>query len=176
MGQHMSLFIGMVMVMVLHAAVQFEAEPVSISTVQGLPSSMHMVGQLPSQVSPISMIMFPHDVEQSLSLVELAPAGQHMSLFIGMVIVVEPQVTSQLLAEPINISTVQGSPSSMHMVGQLPSQVSPISTTPLPQLALQSLSLVELAPIGQHPSPLMGVVMGMPIHSALQLAAEPDRV
>ena len=62
-----------------------------------------------------------------------------------------PQATLQLAALPVIVSCVQSLPSSQ-LAGQLPSQVSPGSTTPLPQLAEQSLSLPELQPFGQQPS------------------------
>jgi hypothetical protein len=54
-----------------------------------------------------------------------------------------------------------------------PSQVSPASTTPLPQRGGQSLSRVESAPSGQQPSPPVGAVIGSWVHTALQLAALP---
>ena len=63
------------------------------------------------------------------------------------------------------MSVVQAMPS-LQLVGQelgpdtIPvSQVSPDSTTPLPQTAVQSVSLVALQPEGQQPSPEVQVVM-----------------
>jgi hypothetical protein len=63
---------------------------------------------------------------------------------------------------------------SSQLVGQLVagSQVSPASTTPLPQLAEQSES-PELQPTGQQPSPLTHVLMAVLLHATLQLAALP---
>jgi hypothetical protein len=41
------------------------------------------------------------------------------------------------------------------------SHVSPISTTPLPQLAEQSESVAAPQPVGQHPSPGVQVLMAL---------------
>jgi hypothetical protein len=67
-------------------------------------------------------------------------------------------VTSQVATFPAAISLVHTLPSSQ-AVGQLPSHFSPLSTTPLPQTGLQSLSLVAFAPGGQQPSPLAAAVI-----------------
>ena len=48
------------------------------------------------------------------------------------------------------------------------SHVSPISTTPLPQLAEQSVSFVASQPVGQHPSPATQVLMALLLHATLQ--------
>jgi hypothetical protein len=63
-----------------HAAVHVAALPVSESTVQAF-ASLHeaRVGQLPSQVSPLSITPFPQLTEQSLSVLLLQPAGQQPS-------------------------------------------------------------------------------------------------
>ena len=50
------------------------------------------------------------------------------------------------------------------------SQVSPDSTTPLPQLGEQSESFTEVQPLGQHPSPDTQVVMALCAQATLQLA------
>ena len=55
-------------------------------------------------------------------------------------------------------SLVQALPS-LQSVGQSPSQVSPTSFVPLPQLAEQSLSLFASQPGGQQPSPSTQTVM-----------------
>jgi hypothetical protein len=73
------------------------------------------------------------------------------------------------------VSVVQALPS-LHEVGQLPSQVSPFSTMPLPQLVEQSLSLLWLQAAGQQPSPLTQVVMGLKVQVAEQAATEPVSV
>ena len=53
------------------------------------------------------------------------------------------------------------------------SQVSPESTTPLPQLAEQSVSVVGPQPAGQHPSPEVHAVMAELLQATLQLWALP---
>ena len=68
---------------------------------------------------------------------------------------------------PDRISSVESMPSSQ-LVGQAPgpsggmatSQLSPVSITPLPQLASQSLSMSCVAPGGQQPSPSAGATIG----------------
>lgn len=92
----------------------------------------------------------------------VALGGQHRSL--------EPRAGTGIFgphsklhedASPIDVSTVQGSPSS-HEVSQDPggSQVSPSSTTPFPHLAVQSPSLFALPLDGQQPSPFFGATTG----------------
>ena len=63
----------------------------------------------------------------------------------------------------------------MQEVGQedFGSQVSPFSTTPLPQLGEQSESLLALHPAGQQPSPETQVVMVVWLQDTLQLALLP---
>jgi len=78
----------------------------------------------------------------------------------------------QLAGLPVIESCVQALPS-LHSVGQLPSQVSPASITPLPHEALQSLSLPLLHPAGQQPSPPVQTVMGVLVHSAVHCDALP---
>jgi len=69
---------------------------------------------------------------------------------------------------------VQTLPSSQE-VGQedFGSQVSPFSTTPLPQVGEQSESLLALHPAGQQPSPATQVVMEVWLQATLQLALLP---
>jgi hypothetical protein len=59
------------------------------------------------------------------------------------------------------------------------SQVSPLSTAPLPHTAAQSLSLFRLQapepPPGQHPSPPVQAVIGVFVQATLQLAFDPVR-
>ena len=45
-----------------------------------------------------------------------------------------------------------------HFDGQFPSQSSVPSTTPLPHIALQSVSLALVQPAGQQPSPFTHIV------------------
>ena len=64
---------------------------------------------------------------------------------------------------------------SLQEVGQddAGSQVSPGSTTPLPQLGEQSVSVLALHPAGQQPSPDTHVVIAVWLQVALQLALLP---
>ena len=64
---------------------------------------------------------------------------------------------------------------SVHEVGQAEagSQVSPTSTTSLPQLGEQSESLMALHPAGQQPSPATQAVMEVWLQVTLQLAPLP---
>jgi hypothetical protein len=69
---------------------------------------------------------------------------------------------------------VQATPSSQlagHELGG--SQVSPLSTTLLPQVAEQSVSVVKLQPAGQQPSPELQMTMALKLHATLQVAALP---
>ena len=126
--------------------------------------NMHMLLQasvstmLPSShCSPCSTTPLRQTGGQSLSLLLLAPtpAGQQPSLCAGIVIAgnVHAAVHVPMLASTLR---VQAMPSS-HAVGQRPaptriavSQVSPGSTTPLPQPTMQSLSVKGVAPAGQQ--------------------------
>jgi hypothetical protein len=56
------------------------------------------------------------------------------------------------------------------------SQSSPGSVVPLPHCALQSVSVLALAPDGQQPSPSTALVMRGCLHSAVQLCALPLRL
>jgi hypothetical protein len=69
---------------------------------------------------------------------------------------------------------VQAFPS-LHEVGhdEGGSQVSPTSTTALPQLGEQSLSLLALHPGAQQPSPEVHWLMGEKLQAAEQLTALP---
>jgi hypothetical protein len=64
---------------------------------------------------------------------------------------------------------------SLHEVGQddAGSQVSPGSTTPLPQVGEQSESVFAVHPAGQQPSPATQVVMEVWLQVTLQLALLP---
>jgi len=143
----------------VQSTLQFASLPVIVSIVQGSVSSQ-VVGQSPSQVSPGSTTPLPQKGEQSLSVAVVHPAGQHPSPSLHSVIGWNVQVTLQLSGDPVIMSIVQLLPS-LHSVGQLPSQVSPPSMTPLPQLGEQSLSFSLLHPAGQQPSPLLHAVRGV---------------
>ena len=140
-------------------ASQAIAEPFTESVVQLLESSQ-AVGQFPSQVSFVSITPFPQLGAQSLSLLLLHPLGQ------------KPQAALQFEELPLRESEVQTSPSSQ-AVGQLPSQVSPASTTLLEQIGAQSLSLRLLQPGAQQPSAEVQAEIGVLEHSALQVVEEP---
>jgi hypothetical protein len=113
--------------------------------------SGHIVGQLPSQVSPGSTVPLPQvaAVGQSLSFMCVQPAGQQPSSLAQLVIAWWVQATLQFEALPVIRSSVQAWWSSQE-VGQFPSQVSPGSTIPFPQLVEQSLSFCALQPAGQQ--------------------------
>jgi len=154
-----------------HAALQFCRLPVTESLVHAFPS-LQLVGQLPSHVSPDSTVLFPQDAEQSPSLVLLHPAGQQPSPAAQLVMLVRLQEALQLLADPVMTSAVHATPSS-HVSGQLRSHVSPSSTVLLPQVAEQSLSVVESQAAGQQPSPLVQAAMRSWRHTVLHAAEVP---
>jgi hypothetical protein len=136
-------------------------------------ASVQDVGQLPSHVSSPSVIPLPHDAEQLLSFVELHPGAQQPSPFVHVVIDGYEQTTLHDPGEPVRTFVVQTLPSS-HVAEQLPSHVSPPSTIPFPQTALQSLSVAEqLPPEGQQPSPSVHCVTGGCVHWTLQLSGDP---
>jgi len=139
--------------------------------VQALPS-LHVDGQLPSQVSPVSTMPLPQVAEQSLSLLALQPLGQQPSPLTQAVTCVCVHTALQVAAEPVIASVVQAFPS-LQSVGQFRSQVSLPSTTPLPQVELQSESLLLLQPAGQQPSPLWQAVIATLLQTTLQFCGEP---
>ena len=131
-----------------------------------LSSQSTIVGHLPgpalmavSQVSPASTTPLPHFTGQSRSVSEVAPLGQQPSLASRLAVsVVLAHLRVQ--APPERESLVQASLSSQSArVGHLPapeeipgSQVSPLSSRPLPHPTGQSRSVSEVAPAGQQPS------------------------
>jgi len=134
--------------------------------VQALLSSQE-VGQLPggSQVSPGSRTSLPQLAEQSSSLVALQPAGQHPSALSQLVMGVAAQVALQAAADPVKMSVVQAFPSSQVAAQESGgSQVSPRSSTPSPQLAEQSLSVLSSQPAAQQRS--------SSVHSTTALCAQ----
>ena len=141
-----------------------------------LPSSQ-LVGQElgGSQVSPLSTTPLPHPAEQSESLAEVQPVGQHPSPVAQVLMAPWLQATLQFWALPVSWSTVHASPSSQLVGHEIDgSQVSPLSTTPLPQLAEQSVSLAEPQFAGQQPSPEAHALMAPKLHARLQVAALPS--
>jgi hypothetical protein len=73
------------------------------------------------------------------------------------------------------VSIVQGFLSSHEFGQSAPSHFSLPSFTPLRHIALQSESLIEFAPGGQHPSPGLGCVIGLFEQAAVHSAAVPIR-
>jgi len=159
------------------AALPASALPVRVSVVHGSVSAQlvgHEAGG--SQVSPGSTTPLPQKPLQSSSLAVVQPVAQQPSPSVQAVMGVALQAALQLAALPVRRSVVQSLPSS-HAVGHEAggSQVSPGSTTPLPQKALQSSSLPDVQEDGQHPSPSLQAVMDEVLQAALQLAALPVR-
>jgi len=163
---------------------QLAASPVSCSAVHGSPSSGQEVGQVlgGSQVSPAPTRPSLQRAAQSPSFVPEHPGGQQPSPAMQAVISWWTQARVQPWAEPEALSTVQALASS-HVLRQAPwwpaviarSQLSPLSTTPLPQINWQSLSLAVEQPGGQQPSPPAHPVIGMATQAALHFSAVPRR-
>jgi len=150
---------------------QFSGLPVRVSIVQALPSPQS-TGQFPSQVSELSTVPLPHVAEHSLSLLLSQPTGQQPSPVTHWEIDWWLHAALQEVAPPVNVSTVHELPS-LQSAGQLPSHVSPGSTTRLPQLAEQSLSELLLQPAGQQPSASVHWETDWWLQAALQFAALP---
>lgn len=108
------------------------------------------------------------------------PVGQHRSLVLPEQIVsaAEAQAALQVAAPPASVSTVQASPSSGQVVGQVEggSHVSPPSTTPFPHTGAQSESVWPLHPRGQHLSPAAHAVMGAYEQRRVQSSTRPETV
>jgi hypothetical protein len=153
-----------------------------VSVVQLSPSSGQVAGQVlgGSHDSPASTTPLPHIAEQSPSLEELHPEGQHMSPAAQAAMGALEHERVQSLTFPEVESDVQAFKSSQlarHAPG-LPaviplSHASPGSCTPLPQTAAQSPSETLLQVDGQQASPDAQVVMALGSHRALQSADEP---
>jgi hypothetical protein len=170
-GQQPSPPTQVLMAVLLQATLQVAALPVSWSRVQALPSSQvagHVVAG--SQVSPASRTPLPQLAEQSVSAVASQPTGQQPSPGAHALMAVWLHATLQLAALPVIWSWVHALPSSQlagHVVAG--SQVSPASTTPLPQLAEQSESSAALHAAGQQPSPPTHVVTALLVHATLHV-------
>jgi len=172
----------------VHEAEQFDAEPTGLSSVHATPSSQ-LLGHEPapdamplSQVSPLSTTPLPQPGGQSESLLALQPEAQHPSPSLQVVIRWFEHSAVHSEALPVSVSMVQTS-LSLHAAGQAPapavmvlSQVSPLSTTPLPQTGEQSASLLALQPGAQHPSPPRQLVMGRLEQMAVHRVALPTSV
>jgi hypothetical protein len=113
---------------------------------------------------------------QSESFAAVHPEAQHPSPPVHAVIATFVHSAVHIEAAPETRSIVQASPSS-HAVGHDDggSQVSPGSTRPSPQLAMQSSSSLLVHPLGQHPSPSRQAVTSVLRHIALHIAALPMR-
>ncbi len=135
-----------------HAALQVEALPCSLRVWQ--PTLGQLVGQLPSQVSPGSTIPSPHRGLQSLSVALVQPVGQQPSPLAQAVWTPSSvQLAVQLAADPTSFRRMQAFQGQVAGQAEGGSQVSPVSTAPLPHLGLQSLSTLALQAAGQQPSP-----------------------
>ena len=156
-GQQPSPERAAVMALCVQAAVQSAVEPVMPSSVHGSSSSQDLGQLAPSHFSPGSTTPLPHTGSQSLSVLAFAPLGQQPSLLLARVMGVCMHMRVQSVAEPMGLSSVQLLLSSQSGQLELGSQASPCSMTPLPHIALQSLSLLALAPFGQHWSPGLAV-------------------
>ena len=173
-AQHPSLLAQLVTAILVQKASQAVAEPFNVSTVQTLESS-HVIGQFPSQLSFVSITLFPQLGVQSPSLLLLHPLGQHWSPCAQVVMSENTQTASQVCPLPLRASDVQTNPSSQ-VVGQLPSQISPASTTLFEQSGAQSSSLRLLHPGAQQPSPEIHVTIAGYEQAAVQAVEEPDNV
>jgi hypothetical protein len=88
-----------------------------------------------SQVSLSATTPSPQLAEQSLSVSALQPWGQHPSPASQAVLMALTHTTSQVSGAPLRLSSVHALASSQ-LLGQVlaGSQLSPVSSTPLPQL------------------------------------------
>jgi hypothetical protein len=170
-GQQASPACGAVIGVCEQTTLQRWTVPVCTSSVQGSPSSQS-VGQLRaplrSQVSVPSTMPLPQLLEQSLSLVVSHWLGQQPSPLRHSVLGVSVQTTLQDSAVPVAEACRQLSVL-MHVQLEGGSQVSDDSTTLLPQTALQSVSRVALALLGQQPSAAPTLV----IFSSTQVVPQP---
>jgi hypothetical protein len=134
-----------------HSALHWAAVPCRRRVWQ--PIAGQLVGQLPSHFSPVSTTPLPQRGAQSLSLLALQPVGQQPSAK-AHVVCVPSSTQAAVQAAALPASRFLAQPTHGQEVGQLEggSQVSPLSTAPLPQRATQSPSLVALQPAGQQPS------------------------
>ena len=129
---------------------------------QALPS-LQLAGQFPSHVSLPSVTLFPQTGVQLLSLLALHPGAQQPSPSVQVVIAVFVQTRLHAPALPDELSVVQELPS-LQLTAQLPSHVSPDSTSLLPHAGLQSSSLLLLHPGAQQPSPSTHAVIALWLH------------
>lgn len=128
-----------------------------------------------AQVSPDVQTPSPQAAVQSASVETLHALGQQPSPPVHAVIASWEQARLQVDALPVVPSVVQAIPS-LQVDGQDEggSQVSPDSTTPLPQVGEQSPSVVASQPPGQHPSPPVQAVTALCEQARLHVAALPE--
>jgi hypothetical protein len=114
-----------------------------------------------SHVSPVSTVPLPHTLSpQSGSVTAVQVDGQHWSA-VMLHVLIAFFASTQCAEHGLVLSMTTeycSQPTFAHVCGQFPSQISPSSTIPFPQTAVQSVSFVDAQPVGQHPSPLRQVV------------------
>jgi hypothetical protein len=157
-------------------AVQSAAVPASFRLVH--PMGGQVVGQVPggSQLSAASSTPLPQAATQSLSLPALQAGGQQPSP--PMQVVWSRSFTHAAVQVPGLATRRSMQPIGGHDAGQSVSgsQTSPqvASTTPFPQVQLQSLSSGAAQPDGQQASPeVQAVCDPLRTQTALQVAADP---
>jgi hypothetical protein len=132
-----------------------------------------------SQVSGGSTTPLPHRATQSESLPALQPGAQHPSPLTHPMTGWRVHRASQsVVVVRFHVAQISGGGHpAEHEAGVLAvSHVSHgVSTTPLPQVAGQSVSTPAWAPGGQHPSPFRMVVVITKTHRALQVSASISR-
>jgi hypothetical protein len=151
-GQHPSPSSHAVTSVCAHSTSQDELAPLRASVVQAFPSSQ-LAGHIVSHVSPGSTLPFPHVGLQSLSFQSSHPAlGQQPSPLTQRLTGRIAQWRSQRAAVPVITARSHGFTGGEQLVGQLPSQRSPFSTTPFPHVGRQSGSSSGVQPAGQQSS------------------------
>ena len=157
------------------AALHDSAAPTRTSVVQASPSSQLLGQSSPSQVSPSSMEPFPQLAEQSLSEFTSQSGAQHPSPLAQTSIATNEHCASQVSELPVRSASAQALGAS-HAIGQSPSQSSPPSNTPLPQIGEQSASLFASQPGAQQPSSLMHAAMGSNEQLRSQVSLVPEEL
>lgn len=156
----------------LQTALQDCALPLRTSRVHTLPSEQ-LTGHAPSQISGGSIVMLPQLGEQSVSVIALHPTAQQPSPDTHCVIGWNEHAALHELAEPTRLSIVHAE-ASLHAVGhEVPSQVSPVETTPSPHVEEQSASVARVQPAGQQPSPPLHAEIAWKLQAALHEDAAP---
>jgi len=135
--------------------------------VSPLPQLPQLTFEQPLKMVPQFRPCAEHEVvglqTQSESTPAVHPTGQHPSPPWHEVMFEKEHCAEQVAAAPVSVSRVQAL-LSLQVVGQFPSQTSPVSTVPFPQVVLQSASVALVHPAGQHPSPPVQAVREMLVH------------